>query len=196
MGVGIDNTVVLKTATQETENLDKAIVSWSKGCKHVLTPAEQTHKHKMVDSGSSLYPWCSCTCPSPGICPGQRFTVFPNWLKGLGDGFGCIVWQAMALYRNRKKKQGPFKHANSGNSSDSVQQDSLPQELASWNKANMQYILSGSEDHPNENGTTWDSGLPIVQTSQLLLLNVKMAFYPFYLSICIPLPNFNSHSLS
>jgi hypothetical protein len=57
-------------------------------CKHVLTPAKQTRKHKMTNSDSSLYPWHSCTCPSPEICPGQRFTVFPDWLKGLGDGFG------------------------------------------------------------------------------------------------------------
>jgi hypothetical protein len=34
--------------------------------------------------------------------------------------------------------------------------------MASWNRANMQYIPSGSEDHPNRNRTTWDSGLPTV----------------------------------
>jgi hypothetical protein len=42
---------------------------WWKGCKHILTPAEQTCEHKMADSGFYLYPWHSCTCPSPGICP-------------------------------------------------------------------------------------------------------------------------------
>jgi hypothetical protein len=52
----------------------------------VLTPTEQTCRHKMADSGSSLYPWHSRTCPSPGICPGQKFTVFPDWLKALGMG--------------------------------------------------------------------------------------------------------------
>jgi hypothetical protein len=73
---------------------------WSKGCKHVLTPAEWTHKHKMADSGSSLYPWPSYTCCSPGICPGQRFTISLNWLKGLGDGLEHTVRWAMELYRN------------------------------------------------------------------------------------------------
>jgi hypothetical protein len=52
--VGIDNPPVLKTDTQEPENLDKAIFSWSRVCKRVLTPAKQTCKHKMTDSGSSL----------------------------------------------------------------------------------------------------------------------------------------------
>jgi hypothetical protein len=32
---------VLNTDTQETENLYKAILSWSGRCKHVLTPAKQ-----------------------------------------------------------------------------------------------------------------------------------------------------------
>jgi hypothetical protein len=48
---------------------------WSKGCKHEFTPAEQTLKHKVVNRGSSLYPWRSCTCPLSGICPGQRFSL-------------------------------------------------------------------------------------------------------------------------
>jgi hypothetical protein len=32
---------VPKTDTQETENLDKSIFSWSTGCKRVLTPTKQ-----------------------------------------------------------------------------------------------------------------------------------------------------------
>jgi hypothetical protein len=95
---------VPKTDTQETETLDKAIFSWSIGCKCVLTPAKQSCRHKMADSGSSLYPWCSRTCLSPGICPGQRFTVFPHWLKGLGDGLGHAVSWAMELYRNPEEE--------------------------------------------------------------------------------------------
>jgi hypothetical protein len=112
--VGIKDPPVLKTDTQETENLGEAIsfffliflgnFSWSRGYKHVLTPAKQTHKHKMADSGSSLYPWHNHTCHSPGICPGQRFTVFPSWLKGLGDGLGHAVWWAMELYRNPEEE--------------------------------------------------------------------------------------------
>jgi hypothetical protein len=79
---------------------------WSKGCKHIFTAAEQTSEHKMADSGSSLYPWCSCTCPLPGICPHQRVTTFLDWLKGLGDGLGYTVWQAMGLYKNPEEETG------------------------------------------------------------------------------------------
>jgi hypothetical protein len=79
---------------------------WSKGCKHVLTPAEQTLEHKMADSGSSLYPWCICTCPSPRICPVQRFTVFPDWLKGLGDGLEHIIWWAIFVGNGTMQESG------------------------------------------------------------------------------------------
>jgi hypothetical protein len=109
--VGINNHPVPKTSTQETKSW-QGNFSWSRGCKHVLTPAKQTRKHKMAASSSSLYPWHSCTCPSPGNFPGQRFTISLNWLKGLGNGLGYAVWQAMELYRNWKKRQGPFKHAS------------------------------------------------------------------------------------
>jgi hypothetical protein len=34
-------------------------------------------------------------CPSPWICPVQRFTIFLDWLKGLGDGLGHVIWQAI-----------------------------------------------------------------------------------------------------
>jgi hypothetical protein len=39
-------------------------------------------------------------CPLSGICPGQRFTISLDWLKGLGDGLGHAVWWTMQLYRN------------------------------------------------------------------------------------------------
>jgi hypothetical protein len=42
--------------------------------------------------------------PSHGICPGQRLTIFLDWLKGLGDGLGHAVWQAMELYRNSEEE--------------------------------------------------------------------------------------------
>jgi hypothetical protein len=89
-----------------TENLDKAI-SFDQKIKreqHVLTPAEQTREHKMADSGSFLYPWRSCTCPLPRICPGQRFTVSLDWLKGLGDGLRHAVWWTIESYRNLEKE--------------------------------------------------------------------------------------------
>jgi hypothetical protein len=41
----------------------------------------------------------------------------------------------------------------------------------------MQYVPSGSEDHPNGNGTTWDSGLPVAQTQQLFLFNVWTVYF-------------------
>jgi hypothetical protein len=40
----------------------------------------------------------------PGICPSQRFTLFPDWLKGLGDELGHAVCQAMELNRNPEKE--------------------------------------------------------------------------------------------
>jgi hypothetical protein len=40
---------------------------WSKGCKHMFTPAEWTWKHKMVDSDFSSYSWCNCTSPYLGF---------------------------------------------------------------------------------------------------------------------------------
>jgi hypothetical protein len=91
--VGIKDPLVLKTDTQETKSWQGSF-SWSRACKHVPTPAKQACKHKMADSGSSLHPWHSCTCPSPGICPGQRLAIFLYWLKGLGDGLGHIIWWA------------------------------------------------------------------------------------------------------
>jgi hypothetical protein len=89
----------------------------SKGCKHIFTPVEWTCEHKMVDSVFSLYPWGSCTCPSPGICPGQRFTIFLDCLKGLGDGLGHVTWPAIFARQwdctRIRKKQEPFKQCKS-----------------------------------------------------------------------------------
>jgi hypothetical protein len=74
-GIRINNPPVPKTDTQETENFNKA-----------------TCKHKMTDSGSSLYLWHSHNCPSPGIYPGHKFTMSLDWQKGLEDGLGHAVW--------------------------------------------------------------------------------------------------------
>jgi hypothetical protein len=71
---------------------------------YMLTPTKQTCKDKMAHSGSYLYAWPSCTCPSPGIYPGQRFTISPNWLKGLGDGLEHAVWWAMELFKNPEEE--------------------------------------------------------------------------------------------
>jgi hypothetical protein len=50
---GINNPLMPKTDTEETENLDKAISLDQEG---VLTPAKQIRKDRMADSGSSLHP--------------------------------------------------------------------------------------------------------------------------------------------
>jgi hypothetical protein len=79
---------------------------WSKGFKHVLTPAKQTYEHKIA-----LYLWCTCTCPSPGICLGQKFTIPLDWLKGLGDGLGYVIWQTIFM-GNRTVQEGRRRNKN------------------------------------------------------------------------------------
>jgi hypothetical protein len=69
----------------------------------VFTPAKQTGNHKLADSGSSIS-LTSCTCSLPGICPGQMFTVSLDWLNGLRNGLGDIVWWAMELYGTPEEK--------------------------------------------------------------------------------------------
>jgi hypothetical protein len=91
--IGIKDPLVLKTYRQKKSRQGNSF--WSKGCKRIFIPAEWTLEHKMVNSGFSVYPWHSCTCPLSGICPGQRFTIFLDWLKGLGDRWGHIIWQAI-----------------------------------------------------------------------------------------------------
>jgi hypothetical protein len=90
------------------------VIKRVQACTH---SAEWTCEHKMADSGSSFYPWCSCICPSPGICPGQRFTVFLDWLKGLGDGLGHGIWQAIfagnGVYKNPEEETERFKQCKS-----------------------------------------------------------------------------------
>jgi hypothetical protein len=97
-------TLQCRKQTHKRQKIRQGNFSWSRGCKHILTPTKETCKHKMADCDSSLYPWRSCTCPSPGICPGQRFAVSLDWLKGLGDGLGHTVWWAMESYRNPEEE--------------------------------------------------------------------------------------------
>jgi hypothetical protein len=92
--VGIKDPPVLKTDTQETENLDKAISLAQEGA---IMCSLQLSKHTSTKWLTVAPPYIPLirynrTCPSPGICPGQRFTIFPDWLKGLGDGLGHTVW--------------------------------------------------------------------------------------------------------
>jgi hypothetical protein len=97
--VGINNPPVPKTDTQETENLDKAIFSWSRGCTHVLTPAKQTHKHKMADSGSSLYPW-QLYLPHTWHLSRWKVHSLSRLVKRLRGFVRVYSWWAMELYRN------------------------------------------------------------------------------------------------
>jgi hypothetical protein len=87
-----------------------------------------------------------------------RFSTFGSHPPTPGKIWGIInIWD-----RWSNSPQG-LTCRTSGNSSDKVQQDSLSQQaMASWNRANMQYSPPGSEDDPNGNRTTWDSGLPVV----------------------------------
>jgi hypothetical protein len=67
----------------------------------------------MANSGSSSYPWHSCTCRSPGICPGQRFTLSLDWLKGFGGWVRAHnlvgnFHRQWGCTRIQKKKQEPF----------------------------------------------------------------------------------------
>jgi hypothetical protein len=68
-----------------------------------------TRKHKMAGSGSSLYPWLRCTCPSPGICPGKRFTVSLDWLKGLGGWVRvCSLAGNGVVQESRRRSKDPL----------------------------------------------------------------------------------------
>jgi hypothetical protein len=101
--VGIDNPLVPKTDTQETENLDKAISFDQEGaslCSLLLSKHAST---KWLTVGPPYFP-DAVVLASRGICPGQRFTIFPYWLKDLGDGLGHTVWRAMELYRNLEQE--------------------------------------------------------------------------------------------
>jgi hypothetical protein len=58
-----------------------------KGCKHVFTPAEETHEHTVAISGFSLHP--DAVVPAPHLGSVQVKGSQPvNWLKGWGDGLG------------------------------------------------------------------------------------------------------------
>jgi hypothetical protein len=88
---------VPKTDIQETENLDKAISLDQEGASMCSLSLSEHASTKWLTL-APLY------IPSPGICPGQRFTVFPDWLKGLENGLGHAVWWAMELYRNPEEE--------------------------------------------------------------------------------------------
>jgi hypothetical protein len=53
-----------------------------------------------------LISWRGCACFLPGICPGQRFTIFLNWLKGLGDGLGHVIWWAIFMGNGTVQESG------------------------------------------------------------------------------------------
>jgi hypothetical protein len=62
-----NNPLVPKTDTQETENLDKAIFSSSRGCKHVLTPAKQRASTKWLTVAPSYIPDAIVPVPHLGF---------------------------------------------------------------------------------------------------------------------------------
>jgi hypothetical protein len=92
--VAIKDPLVPKTDTQETENLDKAISLHQEGASMCSL---QLSKHASTKWPTMAPPYIpDAVVPAPYlICPGQRFTIFPDWPKGLGDGLGYTLWQAM-----------------------------------------------------------------------------------------------------
>jgi hypothetical protein len=60
-----NNPPVPKTDTQETENLDKAIFSWSRGYKHVLTPTRQHANTKWLTVAPPYIP--DAVVPAPHL---------------------------------------------------------------------------------------------------------------------------------
>jgi hypothetical protein len=63
--VGINNPPVLKTDTQETENLDKSIFPWSRGHKHVLTPTKRHTSTKWLTVAPPYIP--DAVIPAPHL---------------------------------------------------------------------------------------------------------------------------------
>jgi hypothetical protein len=101
--VGIDNLPVPKTDTWETENLEKAISLDQEGASMCSLPLSNIQ-------AQNCWQWLLLISLMQSYLPltwdlsSQRFTVFPNWLKGLGGGLGHAVWQAMELYRNLEEE--------------------------------------------------------------------------------------------
>jgi hypothetical protein len=64
--VGINNPPVPRIIdTQETENLDTAIFSWSRGCKHVLIPTKQHASTKWLTVAPPYIP--DAVIPAPHL---------------------------------------------------------------------------------------------------------------------------------
>jgi hypothetical protein len=90
---------------------------WSKGCKHVLAPAEWTCKHKRADSSFSLYPQSGCTAPYLGFVQVKVHSL--SWLpKRLGGwvrahNLAGNFWGQWSCTRIQRKKQEPFKQHKS-----------------------------------------------------------------------------------
>jgi hypothetical protein len=68
---------VLKTDTQETENLDKAIFFWSRGCKHVLTPAKHHVGTKRLTVAPPYIPDAVVPAPHLGFVQVKESQSFP-----------------------------------------------------------------------------------------------------------------------
>jgi hypothetical protein len=102
--VEIDNPLVPKTDTQETGNLDKAISLDQEGaslCSLLLSKHAST---KWLTVGPPYFPDAVVPAPHLGFVQVRGSQSFPGWLKGLGDGLGHAVWQAMELYRNPEEE--------------------------------------------------------------------------------------------
>jgi hypothetical protein len=105
--LGINNPLVPKTNTQETENLDKSIFSCSRGCKPVLTPAKQHTSTRWLTVAPPYIPDTVVPAPHLGFVQVKVHNLL-RLVKRLRGWVRVYSWWAMELYR----KQGPFKHAS------------------------------------------------------------------------------------
>jgi hypothetical protein len=99
--VGINNPLVPKTDTQETENLDKAISLYQEGASMCSL---QLSKHANTKRWLLLISLMQSCLPLTWDLSRSKVHTLPRWLKGLGDGLGHIVWWAMESYRNPEEE--------------------------------------------------------------------------------------------
>jgi hypothetical protein len=83
--VGIKDLPVLKTDTRETEKVFTKQFLLIKGASmYSLQLSRRESTQWMTVASPHILTWLYL--PTPGVCPGQRFTTFLHWLKGLGQG--------------------------------------------------------------------------------------------------------------
>jgi hypothetical protein len=90
---------VPKTDIQETENFDKAISLDQEGTSMCSLQLSKHTSTKWLTVAPPSIPDTVVSATHLG-----RYTISLDWLKGLGDGLGNIVWQPVELYRNPEEE--------------------------------------------------------------------------------------------